>query len=132
VKARRRLARIRSSSSGVRTLAHGSELAEVTNHGDQDSCSDDDKWVDALATLPDVPYKPPKRLRDTFGTLTLLELGLDQIKTVSTLMRHTSEKVTLQHYAKIAQELRLKAARDASGGMPTFAAGSPMLKHGLR
>jgi integrase len=82
------------------------------------------KWADALATLPHVSYKPPKRLRDTFGTLTLLELGLDQIKTVSTLMRHTSEKVTLQHYAKIVQELRLKAACDASRGMPAFGVGA--------
>lgn len=80
-----------------------------------------DRWAETLATLPHITYRPPKRLRDTFATLTLLELGLDQVKTVATLMRHTSEKVTLQHYARIVQDLRLRAAIDASRGMPRFA-----------
>jgi integrase len=78
------------------------------------------KWAEAMATLPHLEYKPPKSLRDTFATLTLLELGLDRMKTVSTLMRHTSEKVTQKHYAKIVSELMVKAAADASTGMPTY------------
>jgi integrase len=79
------------------------------------------KFAEAMGTLTHLAYKPPKRLRDTFATLTLLELGLDKVKTVSTLMRHTSEKVTLTHYAKIVDELKLRAAGDVSSAMPSFA-----------
>ena len=46
------------------------------------------KWHQAMAQVPDIAYRPPKNLRDTFATLTLLELGVDKIKIVADLMRH--------------------------------------------
>lgn len=79
------------------------------------------KWHQAMAQVPHIAYRPPKNLRDTFATLTLLELGVDKIKIVADLMRHDSPRTTERSYIKKVQEMRRRSAQAASTGMPRYA-----------
>ena len=71
--------------------------------------------------MPHIAYRPPKNLRDTFATLTLLELGVDKIKIVADLMRDDSPRTTERSYIKKVQEMRRRSAQAASTGMPRYA-----------
>ena len=79
------------------------------------------KWHQAMAQVPHISYRPPKNLRDTFATLTLLELGVDKIKIVADLMRHDSPRTTERSYINKTQEMQRRSAQAASTGMPRYA-----------
>jgi integrase len=81
------------------------------------------KWQQVMKLLlPHIKYRPPKHLRHTFATLTLLELGVEKIKIVADLLRHESYRTTEQHYIKKVQEMRRRSAAAASQGMPAYSA----------
>lgn len=76
-------------------------------------------WKEAVE-LSGVRYRPPKQLRHSFATLTLLALGLEHMKDVSVMMRHDHVRTTERYYLKIVQEMLVKAAGKVSTGMPSY------------
>lgn len=78
------------------------------------------KWAEAMALVPHIPYRPPKHLRHNFATLTLLALGVEKVKIVADLMRHDSSRTTVRHYIKKVQEMNRKNAAAAAASMPSY------------
>ena len=76
-------------------------------------------WKLALAQTG-VRYRPPKHLRHTFATLSLVHGGLDKLPLVSLAMRHDKVSTTETFYIAKVKELRRQAASHVAASMPLY------------
>jgi len=77
-------------------------------------------WTIAC-TKAGIRYRPPKQLRHTFGTLSLVDAGLEHLADVSLALRHSELSTTQRSYVKKVLEMRRAAAGNISVGMPAYA-----------
>ncbi|MGZ4400398.1 MAG: tyrosine-type recombinase/integrase [Gaiellaceae bacterium] len=78
-----------------------------------------DFWVPAFEGSG-IRYRPPKQLRHSFATLTLLHNGLEHMKAVSLMLRHDHVSTTERFYLKIVDDMLKQGAVALSGGMPRY------------